>query len=82
MQTPIKLAAHNCHKPIHTVSHINDNTHDISLLSDTSIFDQTTSQISSPTSSQIAINPFNPPQGPVTNFERFLSQAPGITHLI
>ena len=62
-------------QPIHTVSHINDTTHDISLLSDTSISDPTSSQISSPTPSQNAGNPFNPPQGPVTNFERLLSQA-------
>ena len=62
-------------QPIHTVSHINDTTHDISLLSDTSISDPTNSQISSPTPSQIANNPFNPPQGPVKNFERLLSQA-------
>ena len=62
-------------QPIHTVSHINDTTHDISLLSDISISDSTSSQISSPTPSQIASNPFNPPQGPVTKFERLLSQA-------
>ena len=62
-------------QPIHTVSHNNDTTHDISLLSDISFSDPTSSQISSPTPLQIASNPFNPPQGPVRNFERLLSQA-------
>ena len=61
--------------PIHTVSHISDTTLDISLLSDTSSTDPISSQISSPTPSQIASNPLNLPQGAVTNFERFLSQA-------
>ena len=62
-------------QPIHTVSHIPDQSHDISLLSDSSHSDHVSSQISSPTPSQIANNPFNPPQGPVTNLERLLSQA-------
>ena len=62
-------------KPIHAVSNIYDNTHDISLLSDTSNSDPIRSQFSSPTATQIANNPFNPPQGQVTNFERLLSQA-------
>ena len=62
-------------QPIHTVSHNNDTTHDISLLSDISSSDPTSTQISLPTPSQIARNPSNPPQGPVKNFERLLSQA-------
>ena len=62
-------------QPIHTVPKINDTTHDISLLSDTFISDPNSSQYPSPTRSQIAINPFNPPQGPITNIERLLSQA-------
>ena len=62
-------------QPIHTVSNINDSTHDISLLSDTSNSDPFISQFSSLTASQIANNPFNPPQGPITNFERLLSHA-------
>ena len=33
------------------------------------------SQFSPPTASQIADNPFNPPQAQLTNFERLLSQA-------
>ena len=61
-------------QPIHTVSHINDTIHDISLLSDTSISDPTSSQNSSPTTLQIASDSFNQPQGSVTNFERLLSQ--------
>ena len=62
-------------QPIHTVSNIPDTTHDISLLSDTSISDPISSHFFSPTASQIANNPFNPPQGQITNFERLLSQA-------
>ena len=54
-------------QPIHTVSTINDIPQDISLISDTSISDPIKSQFSSPTPPQIASNPFNPPQGPVTN---------------
>ena len=61
--------------PIHTVSIINDTKHDISLLSDTSISDPTNSQFSSPTPSQIANDLSNPSQGPITNIERFSSQA-------
>ena len=53
-------------QPIHTVSIINDTTHDISLLYDTSFSDLISSQFSSPTPSQIANNPFNPPPGPIT----------------
>ena len=62
-------------QPINTVSNITDTPHDISLLSDISISDPINSQFSSPTPLQIASNPFNPPQGPVTNIERLLSQA-------
>ena len=62
-------------QPIHTVPNIHDTTHTISLLSDTSNSDPISSQFSSPTASQIANNPFNPPQGQITNFERLLSQA-------
>ena len=62
-------------QPIHTVSNINDTRHDISLLSDNSISDPISSQFSSPTPSQIANNPFNPPQGVISNIERLLSQA-------
>ena len=62
---------------INTVSNINDTTQDISLFSDTSNSNPISSQFSSPTASQIANNPFNPPQGPITNFERLLSQAHG-----
>ena len=62
-------------QPIHTVSTINDTTHDISLLSDTSISDQISSQFSSPSPSQIANYPFNPPQGTIRSIERLLSQA-------
>ena len=71
MQTPTKLVV----QPIHTVSNINNTTHDISLLSDTFNSDPISSQLSSPTPSKIANNSFNPPQGPITNIERFLSQA-------
>ena len=62
-------------QPIYTVSHLPETPDDISLLSDTSNSDLLSSQIYSPTPSQIASNPFNPPQGPVTNVERLLSQA-------
>ena len=62
-------------QPIHTVSQLPETPHDISLLSDNSNSDPLSSQISSPTPSQIANNPFNPPQGPVTNLERILSHA-------
>ena len=70
-----KTSSSELPQPIHTVSTINDTTHDISLLSDTSNFDPISSQFSSPTLSQIANNLFNPPQGPITNFERLFSQA-------
>ena len=62
-------------QPNHSVSIINGTPQDISLISDTSIFDPLNSQFVSPTLSQIASNPFIPPQGPVTNIERLLSQA-------
>ena len=62
-------------QPIHRVSHLPETPHDISLLSDNSNSDPIISQFSSSTPSQIASNPFNPPQGPVTNLERILSQA-------
>ena len=63
-------------QPIHTVSHLPETPHDISLLSDKSNSDPLSSQVSSPTPSQIARNPFSPPQeGSVTNLERILSQA-------
>ena len=62
-------------QPILTVSNIHDTTHDISLLSDTSNFDLISSQFSSPNAAQIANNPFNPPQEPITNIEHLLSQA-------
>ena len=62
-------------QPIYTVSNINDTLQDISLISDTSISGPLSSQFSSPTASRIASSPFNPPQVPVTNIERLLSQA-------
>ena len=62
-------------QPIHTVSNFHNTRQGISLLSDTSNFDQISSQFSLPTASQIANNPFNPPQRQITNFERLLSQA-------
>ena len=61
-------------QPIHSVSNINNTPHDISLVSDTSISNPISSQFSSPTPSKIANNPFNPPQGPISNIERLLSQ--------
>ena len=62
-------------QPNHSVSNITETPQNISLVSDTSISDPLNSQFVSPTPSQIASNPFNPPQGPVTNIERLLSQA-------
>ena len=62
-------------QPIHTVSNIHDTPQDIILISDTSFSDPLSSQFSSPTTSRIESNPFNQPQGPVTNIERLLSQA-------
>ena len=62
-------------QPIHTISNIIDTPQDISLISDTSTSDPLSSQFSSPTPSQIASNPLNQPQGPVSNIERLLSQA-------
>ena len=69
-------------QPIHTVSNINDTTHDISLFSDTYNPDPISSQFSSPTASQIVKIPFNPSQGPITNLERLLSQAHAIHSFI
>ena len=62
-------------QPIHTVSNINEPPHDFSLLSDNSISEPLSSQFSSATPSQFANNPFNPPQGPISNIQRLLSQA-------
>ena len=62
-------------QPIHTVTNIDDTPQGISLISDTSVFDPLNSQFSSRTPSQIGSNAINPPQGPVTNIERLLSQA-------
>ena len=62
-------------QPIHTVSKTNDTPQDIRLLSDTSISDSHSSQFSSPTPSQIASYPFDPPQESVTKNERLFSQA-------
>ena len=62
-------------QPIHTVSNISDTPQGISLISDASISDPLGSQFSSPTPSQITSNPFIPPQGPISNIERLLSQA-------
>ena len=62
-------------QPIHTVSNFHDTTHDISLHFDNFHFDPLCSPFSSPTASQMASNPFNPPQGQITNFERLLLQA-------
>ena len=73
MQTH-KTSSSELPQPIHTVSTINDTTHDISLLSDTSNPDPISSQFSSPTASRTTNNPFNPPQGLITNLERLLSQ--------
>ena len=70
-----KTSSSELPQPIHSVSSIHGTTHDINLLSDTSNSDPNSSQFSSPTASQIANNPFNPPQGQITKFERFLSQA-------
>ena len=70
-----KTSSSELPQPIHTVSNIHDTTHDISLLCDTSNSHLISSQFSSSNASQIANNPFNPPQGQITNFERLLSQA-------
>ena len=70
-----KTSSSELPQPIDTLSKINDTTHDISVLSDTSNLDPNSSKFSSPTASQTANNPFNPPQGPITNIERLLSQA-------
>ena len=70
-----KTSSSELPQPIRTVSNINDTTHDIRLLSDTSNPDPNSSQFSSPTASQSANNSFNPPQRPITNLERLLSQA-------
>ena len=60
-------------QPAQNISNISDTAQDISLIFDTS--DPLSSQFSSPTPSQFASNPFNPPQGPISNIERFISQA-------
>ena len=70
-----KTSSSELPQSIHTVSNINDTIHNISLLSDTFNLDPISSQFSSPTASQVANNPFNPPRGPITNLERLLSQA-------
>ena len=57
-----KISTSELPQPIRTVSNINDTTHDISLLSDTSNPDPISSQFSSPTASQIANNTFDPQQ--------------------
>ena len=62
-------------QPNHTLSNITDIPQDISRNSDTSISDPLSTHFSSPIPSQIANNPFNPPQGPISNIERSLSQA-------
>ena len=54
-------------KPIHTVSTINNIPENTTLISDTSFSDPLSCQFSSLTPSQIASNPFKPPQRPVTN---------------
>ena len=59
-------------QPIHTVLNISDTPKDFSLISDTSISDPLSSQLCSPTQSQIARNPFNPP---ISKIERLLSRA-------
>ena len=60
---------------INTASTIETAPQDITFLSDTSSSDPLNSQFSSTTPSQIANNPFNPPQGPGSNIERLLSEA-------
>ena len=70
-----KTSGSDLPQPIHTVSNIHDTPHVTSLLSDTSNSDSISSHFSSPTASQIANNPFNSPQGQITNFECLLSQA-------
>ena len=62
-------------QPIHTVSNYIDTPQDISLISDTYVSDPLSSQFLSPTPSQIVNNLFHPPQGPISNIERLLSQA-------
>ena len=62
-------------QPIDTVSNVNNTPQDIGPLSDTSISDPPNYQFSSPIPTQAAGNPFNTPQGPVTNFQLLLSQA-------
>ena len=60
---------------INTVSTIETAPQDIMFISHTSSSDPLNSQFSSTTPSQIANNPFNPPQGPGSNIERLLSEA-------
>ena len=76
-----KTSSSELPQPIHTVLNINDTPQDISL-SQTPL-DPLSSQFSSPTPSQFASNPFNPPQVAVSNMEGLLSHKPtGITLLI
>ena len=70
-----KTSSSELAQSIYTVSNIDDTQQDISLISDTSTSDPLSSQFSSPTPSQIASNPFNPPQETVTIIERILSEA-------
>ena len=70
-----KTSSSELPQPIHNVLYINGTQQDIYFISDTSISRQFSSQFFSPTPSKIALNPDNPPQGPVTNIERLLSQA-------
>ena len=70
-----KTSSSELPQPIQTVSIIDGTLHDISLIFDASTSDLLSSHFSSTTPSQITSNPFNPPQGPVINIERLLSQA-------
>ena len=70
-----KTSSSELPQPIHTVSNINDATQDISLLSEYSNSDPNHSQFALLTASQTANNLFNPPQGPIKNSERLLSEA-------
>ena len=59
---------------INTASTIETAPQDITCISDTSSSCPLNSQFFSPTPSQFADNPSNPPQGPGSNIERLLSQ--------
>ena len=61
-------------QPIHTVSNLIE-LRDISLISECPNSEPLSSQFSLPTSSQIGINPFRPPQRQVTSLEREIPQA-------